>query len=351
MSTRNFQNNNRITEWTDELVNIPNRWGMINQMGLFVPKSIAQLAYTFDETTYGTTLLVDSPRGERSVYGKDHNRKTHTVSVPHFTYDDKIGPEDLQGVRADGSADSATTLAQARADVLERTRRNYMATFEYARAQALQGIVYSPNDTVSINWYTEFGITRKQVDFDLGTATTDVIEKSEEVISHIQDNLLSGEMVGEIVALCSPEFFAKLIKQDLTRDAYLYYTAQNNGARQPLRDRLGSPMDVRARQFEHGGVTFIEYRGSFTDKDGNVLQMIPANEAYAFPVDVTDMFRTIYAPAHRLSTSNTLGREMYAYEEIIQDKAWEYETESNFLNMVTRPNAIVRLYTAPETAD
>jgi hypothetical protein len=347
MTTRSFSNNNVITDWTDQLNMIPNQWGMVTQMGLFVPKGISQLSYTFDKVTKGTTLLVDSNRGERSKYGKQHDRETHALPVPHFTYDDAITPNDLQGVRSDGSPDSPTGLAEARTDVLDRIARNYFATHEFAKVQALQGIVYAPNGTVNINWYTEFGITRKDVDFLLGTPTTDTLGKTEEVIAHIQDNLLSGETVSNIVALCSPEFFSALIIQERTKDAYTYYQAQNqvNGT-QPLRDRMSNPMDVRSRVFYHGGITYVEYRGSYLDKEGAVQKMIPTGEAFAFPVDVAGMYQTIYAPAHRISTANTVGRPMYAYEEIIQDKSWNYESETSFLNMVTRPQAIVRLFSS-----
>lgn len=345
--TRDFNNSNRIVEWTDELIEIPNTWGMVNQMGLFVPRGITQTSYSFDKTVKGTVLLTDTPRGERSVYGSQEGRETHAVSVPHFTYDDAVGPEDLQGVRMDGSEQAVMTMAKARADVLARARRNYAATFEYARLQALQGVVYAPQGTVNINWYTEFGITKTSVDYVLGTASTNTIEKAEEVIAHIQDNLLTGEMVSQVVALCSPEFFAKLIKQDKTVDAYTYFSSNNQvGGKELLRDRLGNPLDVRSRVFSHGGVDYVEYRGSFTDKAGDVKKLIPAGEAIAFPTQVTDMYRTIYSPAHRLSTANTMGKEMYAFEEVIQDKKWEYETETNFLNMVTRPQAVVRLFSS-----
>lgn len=344
MPTRDFQNNNRITEWTDSLLIVPNMWGLVNQLNMFQTKGISQNSYTFDEVIKSQVLLLDTPRGERSVYGKQEDRKTHSIPLPHFTYDDSIEPSDLQGVRRNSSPDEPTSLEIARGDVLERARRNWAITQEYSRMQALQGNVYAPNGTVSVNWYSEFGVAQKEVDFDLGTPTTDTIEKAEEVIAHMQDNLFSGEMVGDSIVFCSPEFFAKLIKQDKTFDAYTYYQATNqaNGA-QPLRDRLTYQRDARHRVFEHGGLMFVEYRGSFPDKDGNALPMVPAGEAYACPLNVSGMYTSIYGPAHRLSTVNTIGEEQYIFEEIIQDKRWEYESESNFLHMVNRPGAIVKL--------
>lgn len=344
--TRNFLNNNRMTDWTNELENVPNQWGFINSLGLFKYKGITQHSFTFDETTKGQVLLVDVPRGERSIYGKQGSRKTHAVAVPHFTYDDAILPEDLQGVRGDGSAEDLQTLANERANVLERAKRNWAITQEYARMQALRGDVYAPNGTVSINWYTEFGITQKVVDFDLDGATPPVGKinaKCEEVIAHMQDNLLSGEMLGATLVVCSPEFFADLIKHDNVIDAYTYYESTNKNSNNPLSERMTFGKDARMRSLEFGGLLFVEYRGSFADKDDNVLPIVPAGDAYAFPLDVQDMYHTVYSPAHRLSKVNTVGQELYIFEDIIKDKRWEYESESSFLNFVRRPNAIVKL--------
>lgn len=346
-TTRDFQNNNRITEWTDELLIVPNMWGLVNQLGMFETKGIAQNSYSFDEVIKSQVLLVDTPRGERATYGKQEDRKTHAIPLPHFTYDDGIGPEDLQGVRRDNDPDSPTTLELEREKVLERVRRSWAITQEHARVQALKGNVYAPNGTVNVNWYTEFNVTQKEVDFDLGTATTDTIEKSEEVIAHMQDNLFTGEMLGMNIVLCSPSFFAKLIKQDKTQEAYTYYQATNqvSGA-QPLRDRMTYNRDARMRIFEHGGLVFVEYRGSFKDADGNVVPLIEADTAYAAPMDIPGMYTSIYGPAHRLSTANQIGVEQYVFEEIIADKRWNYESESNFIHMVNRPGAVVKLTTS-----
>ena len=57
----------------------------------------------------------------------------------------------------------------------------------------------------------------------------------------------------------------------------------------------------------------------------------------------TDMFKTYFSPANKFDHVNTLGEEQYMFE-YADGKGTEIilETESNFLNMVRRPQAVVK---------
>jgi len=254
----------------------------------------------------------------------------------NFPLDDAFSPQDLQGKRAYGTADQAETEAAVIARKLARIRMNHAVTMETARAFAItNGAVYAPNGTVVGNYYSDFGVTRREVDFVLGTAGTDVIAKAEEVIAHIQDNILSGESVTSVVALCSPAFFGKLIAQAGIKEAYKFYTS----TQEPLRQRLGSGL---FRRFEHGGVEFIEYRGSY-----NGVPLIPANDAYFVPRGTADMFISYFSPANKFSHVNTLGEEAYAFSyRDSKDEKIELQTEHNALHLIRRPAAVVRGFTS-----
>lgn len=333
MITRSFANGFEVSDWTEELNVIPNQWGTIGQLGIFTPESVSQHVVVFEEITRDGALIVDRVRGERAQVGKDYNRKIHTFAVPHFPYDDYISPQDIQGKRAYGEPNAAETEAAVRTRKMERIAQNHRWTLEYARAQALTvGTVYAPSGTVSQNWYTEFGITRKSIDFVLGTSTTDVIAKIEEGIAHVQDNAL-GENYTDTVVLCSPGFFTKLIAHASVKTAYQYY---KNGNQEPLRQRLGGNV-TKHRVFEHGGTTFIEMRDNY---NGQVL--IPAGEAYMVPRG-TDAFKTYFSPANKFDFVNTLGEQMYMFESRSPkgDKI-EIETETNFVNAIMRPAMVVQ---------
>lgn len=333
---RSFDKPFELADYTEEILLIPNTWGLINELGVFSEEGVSQHTVTVESRNGTLGLIVDKFRGERNTVGKDDDRTLRAFPVGHYPADDAIKPEDIQGKRAYGSADAAETEAAVIARKLERLRMNHAVTLEAARAQAITtGTIYSPSGTVSGNFYTSFGITRKEVDFVLGTTTTDVTAKGEEVLAHVQDNVLSGEVINSVVVLCSPTFFAKLITQAGVKEAYKYYSS----TQEPLRNRLGSGI---YRRFEHGGLTYIEYRGSY-----NGTALIPAGEAYAMPLGTSDTFKTYFSPANKFGLVNTIGEQAYAFTyRDPKDSEITIQTESNFLNLVRKPACVVKLLTS-----
>jgi hypothetical protein len=302
-------------------------------MGIFQEQGITQHTINVEMSSGTLSVIPDAMRGARNTVNRDDTRSIRSFAVPHFPLDDFISPEDIQGKRAYGSADAAETEAAVVARKLARIRQNHAVTMEAARAYAItNGAIYAPNGTVSGNYYTEFGVTQTTKDFVLGTATTDVGAKSEEVIAHIQDNVQTGGVVNEVIVLCSPEFFGKLIAQAGVKEAYKYYSS----TQEPLRKRLGTGL---YRRFEHAGLTFIEYRGSY-----NGTRLIPAGEAYALPVGVDDMFETYFSPANKFSHVNTLGEQAYvfSYKDATDEKI-TLQSEHNAIHVVRRPQSVVKL--------
>lgn len=335
-TSRSFTNGFQLTDLTQDLMLIPNTWGLINELNIFSPESVSQHSVTVESTSGTLGLITDRVRGDRNNVSRDELRTLRSFPVPHFPLDDAVKPEDIQGVRAYGTSEAAETEANVIARKLERIRRNHAVTLEFARAQALtQGTIYAPNGTVSGNYYTEFGVTRKEIDFVLGTATTNLLAKSEEGIAHIQDNILSGESVNNIIILCSPEFFSKLIDHASVKEAYKYYSS----TQEPLRQRLGTGV---YRRFIHGSVEYIEYRGSY-----NGQRLIPAGEAYMIPQGTSDTFKTYFSPANRFSHVNTLGEQAYVWTmRDPNDSEITIQSESNFINLIRRPQCIVKCLTS-----
>ena len=336
MQTRSFEKPFELVDYTEELLLVPNKWGLINELGLFGEEGVAQHSVTVESSEGTLGLVTDKVRGERNNVGKSDTRALRSFPIPHFPMDDAVKPEDVQGKRAYGSADQAETEAAVIARKLERIRMNHSVTLEAARAFAItNGAIYAPNGTVSGNFYTDFGITRKSIDFVLGTSTTDLNAKSEEGIAHIQDTIQSGEVVSNIIVLCSPAFFGKLINHATVKEAYKYYTS----TQEPLRNRLGSGV---YRRFVHGGVEYVEYRGSY-----NGTALIPAGEAYMLPQGTSDMFKTYFSPANKFQFVNTIGEQAYVFTyRAPTDSEILIQSESNFLNLIRRPQAVVQLTTS-----
>ena len=345
-TTRDFQDAYLLTDLTTEIQMIPNTWGLVTQMGIFNDVGVSQNTVTLDKVDNTLTLLEDSRRGTRhSQVGADETVKTYAFNIPHFTIQDRIEPRDLQGRRRPGTADSADSLAIARMRKLERMQKQIGITKEYLAVQGIKGVLVTPNGNTVANYYTEFGVTQKDVDFKLGTGTTKIGDKIEEVIAHIQDNIMSGDVVNDVVVLCSPTFFQKLVSHDTVKEAYQFYMNTNQVAGvQVLRDRLGTGL---YRTFAHQGLTFIEYRGAYTAQDGTVKALIEDDTAYALPMDVTDMFEAYNGPADHLDFVNTLGESMYSWE-YKDPRGFGYDifAEFNTLHLNRRPQAVVKCSTS-----
>lgn len=337
---RSYVNGFELSDLTENLLLVPNVWGLSQQLGIFAQEGVTQETVTLEVMTKSFGLLEDRVRGQRAMLNGSDGRKMMSFAIPHFNGDDYITPRDLIGKRAYGT-DGPERLDLVRARKLERIRATHAATLETARMHTITtGTAYAPQGTVSYDWYAEFGVTRKEVDFILDVGTTDLIAKIEEVIAHIQDNAFQGDIVGDIFALCSPEFFSALIAHPTMKEAYKYYASQP----QILRDRLqANSFDARYREFYFGGVLFIEYRGGFSGTMGSVTRYIPAGDAYFMPRANGDEFKTYFGPADKFDLVGTVGQEAYAFE--YADPKGEkitIETETNFINVLRRPQLIVR---------
>lgn len=335
MIVRSFGNGFEVQDWTQEVNVIPNQWGTIGNLGIFQSEPVAEQSVVFEEIQKNGQLIVDRVRGDRSNVNTDYIRKLHSFAVPHFPLDDAIYPQDVQGKRAYGSATEAENLAAVRARKMEKIRQNHAWTLEAARAQALTlGTAYAPNGTVTQNWYTEFNKTVTTVDFLLGTSTTNVLSKVEQVIATIQDVGGSVSMTG-IIALCSPQFFAKLIAHASIATAYQYYTS----TQEPLRQRLaaGGSTVAMHREFSFGGMHFMEMRDAY-----NGTPLIPAGTVTFVPQG-TEYFKTYFAPAQRFGLVNTLGEDLYMFEQANQNgTAIIIESEANHISALLRPELVIQ---------
>ena len=335
---RSYVNGFEVADRTSDLLVIPNQWGLMQQLGVFTTEGVADATVLIEKITKGAAVLVDKQRGERATVGKDYTREMRSFFIPHFPHDEYITPRDIQGKRAYGS-ETEETVDAVRARKLERIRWNHAWTLETARCHTIvTGTAYAPSGTVAINWYDEFGngiANRPVVGFDLATPGTEVLSKIEAVIALVQDNLQNGEIASEINVICSPEFFQALITHPSVKTAYQFYAS----SQEPLRNRQTGGPDARYRRFIHGGLTFIEYRGSY-----NQARLIPVGQAYALPNGMQEVFQTYFGPAEKFDLVNSIGQEAYVFEYADpRGEKIELQSESNFLNVMRRPDSVVKL--------
>lgn len=192
----------------------------MGQLGIFRDEGVTQRQIVLEEADGTLNLLPTVPPGGPPTLANRTQRRQRGFVVPHIPHDDVILPQDIQGIHAFGATDAADPLAQLMERRLARMRMKHAQTLEFMRVNALRGQLRDGAGAVLYDWHAEFGITRKTVDFVLGTAGTEVAEKCREVLGHMETNLRGGARSSGPQSWSAPEFWDKLVKHASVKDAY-----------------------------------------------------------------------------------------------------------------------------------
>jgi hypothetical protein len=339
MTQRSFTNNFEVVDSTKELSLLPQTWTLLGDSGLFKEEFLTQNTVTFQEVSGSIAIVKDQVRGARPQTTSNDVRKIHSYVLTHHPLVDALYPDDIAGKSAYNDLSAADTEAAALVRKMTKIRKSFDVTKELARFQTLvTGQVWAPNGTVVADYYTDFGLTRNEVNFDLATATTDVVGKCESVIAGFQASANDGVIINSVTAYCSPAFFSALIKHAKVQQAYTYYTASEGQS--ILRNRAGG-MGLY-RRFSFSNINFVEVP---TVLAGNTL--IPSGDAYFVAEADDDSFVTYYGPANRFGLVNTIAMPQYLFQyRDPRGVEITLEAELNQLNVLRRPNFVARGYTA-----
>ena len=316
---------------SDAISILPNKYGRLNEMGLFIPKPQTSRAVFVEMKNGVLNLLPTRPVGAPGTVATRSTRNLRPFLIPHIPHEDTILPSEYGGIRAFGTENQYMTLAGVLAEHLQTARDKFEITWEYLKWGALNGLILDADGALIYNLFSEFGIQQKTVDFALDDDTTDVKAKTFEVARHIEDNAM-GEIFSYIHAMVSSEFFDALVSHPNVEKFWVNFSDAQN-----IRG------DMR-RRFVFGTMAFEEHRGNVDDMTGTNRRFITASEGISFPVGTTNVFRMYYAPAEFLETVNTPGRDIYAKQKIRDfEKGIDLWFESNPLPMCTRPALLVRI--------
>lgn len=324
-----------VVELTDAITVVPNRYGRLNELGLFSDRGVTTTSVAVEIKNGVLNLLPQTVRGGPASQGTQGKRKMKSFEIPQFAHEDYITAGEVQGIRSFGSTTDTMSVMDVVNDKMATMRSKHDITLEWLRCGALRGTVMDDTGAVILDLFSEFGVAQKEVDFVLGTDATDVEAKCREVSRHMEVNLL-GDTMTSTYALCSSQFMDKLFAHPRVREAYQFQQGTTL-----LRN------DLRKR-FEYQGIVFEEYIGSATDKDGNVRKFIPDGDARFFPLGTFQSFRNYYAPADFMETVNTMGQRTYAKMAMDTEfQRWvKVHTQSNPLPICLRPALLVRGYTS-----
>ena len=328
--TSNFQ----VVDRTNELLLLPQNWTLMNDSGMWNEEFLTTKTVTFEERNGSLSIVKDQIEGTRPQTTGNDLRKLHSYPMTHHPMLDALLPQDIAQVLRPGAlSPELDSKERALMWKMEKIRKSYDRTLNFARFRTLaNGDLWSPNGTVAGNLYTDFGVTRQSVNFDLANASSDIIAKCEQVISNFQSQATEGQEIQRVVAYCSGGFFSALIAHPRVQAAYNLYAVQ--APQQISRDRAGN-MGLY-RRFVFSNIEFIEVTQSI---DGTPL--VDTDKAVFVADDGDGAFMSYFGPAQRFGYVNTQAERNYlwVYEDPRGTQV-TLEAEMNMINIMRRPGFV-----------
>lgn len=343
-----------------DLANLNSLHDMTPQMALAqsIPSLLTELVqpsetflqtstFEFDRTTYSQAMPSDKSYSERGlVIDARPVTKTHLFKVPSYGMQAAISHKDVLRRRKAGTKDDFDTVEAVVAEDMAAMRRGWALFNERALAyNIVTGKTYVPNGTVpEVDCYLEFtgvaATSRPSKAFLLNDPTAYPAEQGEDVRAMILDNLLEGQTVDGIVALCSKTFFRKRKQHVKEEQAMVDRSGIDN--QDPLIQRLAN---FRQQYRQYRGADDILYIVYDAKINGQLL--IPEGEAYFMPAGTVGLFMKAYAPAETKSYVNTVAQREYMWRGEDEFTGIQLMSESNFVNLLVNPNSIIKGTIAP----
>lgn len=331
-------------ELTEAINILPNQYGRLESMGMFPIDPISSTIVEIRIEEGVLTLLPAKARGAPATPAARNLKKSLFLEVPHIPHLDTIKPSDIQNMnqvvaRSRGKVTLDSLMNKRLADM----RSRHDLTLEFMRMAALKGVLLDGAGATLYDFFTEFAVVKKSVAFALGTGTTDVLSKCDEVVAHIENNA-GGEVIGGVEALVDSAFFNKLIDHAKVKDKYVNWQAAQAMSNPKREDATGG---ATGRVFPFGAINFREARGSVTPFGGSATPFVAASTGHAFPIGTRDTFVTYSAPPNRVDAANVAPDEVISIttEILKHGQGVEMRSESNVLPLVRRPALIVELTT------
>lgn len=355
--TLNRNDLGKVVDRTDVLVDTPYTVDITEALGIFSEHYSTQKTVEIVRKNHNQLILTDRPWDERSQNVAPTDERSYLqLKVPHIPASDAIYPHDVDGVVAVSDSVELMNLAQVaeiRAEKMVNLREAYALTQTAARFQLLkEGTVYAPNKTLrtsygdTVNYYTEFGITRESIALALA-GSSDPRGQCREILAKIRKDArgASGAIRG-FVALCGAEFFTALIMNPFVTDAVKYVQLPGQGSVAHLLgvnvdDPRFAGLDARFPSITLWGITFVDVGAAGYDVGASFVPFVADDEALILPVGL-NLAKTYYAPANRFSAVNKKSQGAYWFEKATDEKI-EISTEQNFMHALLYPAAVKTL--------
>ncbi len=314
-------NNTQVVDQTKAIERIPFKNGLIGSLNLYREDVVRTDAVTFDVRENSLAVLDDHLRNVANKNGmEDASYDIHTLAIPHYPIAKTLGREKLAGVRAFGKEGQAI-VAQAVAQELERQAGRHDNHEEYLKAMMTVNGQVVTSHYGTIDMATEFGITRPTQTIVAATVLADLRAAQNKA----KAGITNGSRVQGYVLLASPTLFEAIIASDDVKTAYQFSQAQGN----PLRNELGEVANGYS-MFRFGNLDIVLYDDTFSDKEGNVLEVLEEGKGVLVPR--AELGVTFFGAASTLSGLGGVGSKRFAqtYRDP-KDRYIEVESEQSTL--------------------
>lgn len=299
------------------------------ELGIFREKGVRTTSVFIEKKGATLQLVPTSARGAPGTPMKTNLRTGKEFRIPHIPVTDEVLADEVQDVRTFGSDSDMEGVQQVRDEKLENMALSLDNTLEYHRLGAVQGVVLDADGSVIYDYFDEFGVEEPDTVFlDLVAAWDEAdggrIRALALGLKNDMRRALKNQRVTGVHAICGEAFFSKISNHPELRETYLN--------QMEAKDLRGSAPD---EIFNYGGITWEQYPGY-----GDVE--VPEEQCRFLPLGVPDLFQTVFAPAPYFSAVNRTGLPRYTLASLdkTQEKSIDLESQSNPLNICTRPDVL-----------
>lgn len=319
---------------TEAINKAPYAPSFLGRLGLFQPRPVRTTKISIEDRQ-GKLALIST--AARDTVGDVRSRPRRTIrdfTVPHVPYYQTIMADDVQNIRTFGSETEMESVGQVVNEALSEMRADHEVTHEWHRIGAIKGeVLDADGSTVLYDYFTEFGTSEINIDFDFASGVADLKLLSNNVIKQMGIALGATPFTG-VLAICGGRFFDAVTTHASVKDGYERWQSSKFFRE----SQIGPEYNADVNGFDFAGITWVTYRGQV----GNV-QFMHADQCRFVPLGVRGMFLEVMAPANFIETVNTSGRLLYAKQRRLDyDTGIELHTQSNVLYVPTRPRALIK---------
>lgn len=310
----------------------------LGNLNIFDSNPIRTTALAIEERTGVLKLIPVSERGAAGTQRTTEKRKMRYFDVPRLMHEDTIYATELQSIREFGTE---SVLMQVDTEVARRLNgptgllANVEFTKEAMRLGAVQGLMLDPaTGTTLNNWFDEFQITQAaETGFNLAAGALNTLRPICNIIVRTMARKAQGAFTPatKVMALCGDTFYDLFVNHpDVIRTFVNWSDA---------RDIRDGSAGAAFSQFEFGGITWVNYRGS----DDNSTIKIPDDRVKFFPVGAPGIFREANAPGETVDWVNTPGKPVYVLPipDMQRRMWWKMEAYAYPLFICTRPEVLL----------